>query len=98
MLELVAYQNSSNGAIATIGCTGLGYGSFDENFNPDTGCWLYPEFFRQYGEEGHIILGEVHSQAITSYINTFGQFNILDVKTVQEFTLFGDPSLRIGGY
>ncbi len=87
-----------SGAIATIGCTGLGPGSFNEEFVPDTGCWIFPEFFRQYGEEGHQILGDAHGQSITNYIATFGQSNMIDVKMVQEFALFGDPSLKIGGY
>lgn len=87
-----------SGAIATIGCTGLGPGSFNQEFVPDTGCWIFPEFFRQYGEEGHHVLGDAHGQSITSYLSTFGQSNMIDVKMVQEFTLFGDPSLKIGGY
>jgi hypothetical protein len=87
-----------SGAIATIGCTALGPGEFDQAFVPDTGCWIFPELFRQYGEEGHEILGDVFDQALTSYINTFGQENFIDAKMVQELALFGDPSLIIGGY
>jgi hypothetical protein len=86
------------GAIATIGCTALGPGEFDENFVPDTGCWIFPELFRQYGEQGHNILGDMFDQTLTSYINTFGQDNFIDAKMVQELALFGDPSLLIGGY
>jgi hypothetical protein len=85
------------GAIATIGCTGLGPGEFDEAFIPDTGCWIFPELFRQYGQEGHEILGDMHGHAITAYINTFGQTNMIDVKMVQQLALFGDPSMQIGG-
>ncbi|MBU0497722.1 MAG: peptidase C25, partial [Candidatus Thermoplasmatota archaeon] len=87
----------NRGAIATIGCTGLGPGEFDEAFIPDTGCWIFPELFRQYGQEGHTILGDMHGQTLTSYINTFGQVNMIDVKMVQELALFGDPSMQIGG-
>jgi hypothetical protein len=86
------------GAIATIGCTALGPGEFDENFVPDTGCWIFPELFRQYGEEKHEILGAVFDQTLTSYLNIFGQDNFIDAKMVQELALFGDPSLLIGGY
>ena len=85
------------GAIATIGCTGLGPGEFDEAFIPDTGCWIFPELFRQYGQEGHEILGDMHTHTLTSYINTFGQTNMIDVKMVQQLALFGDPSMQIGG-
>jgi hypothetical protein len=85
------------GAIATIGCTGLGYGSLTRDLVPDTGCWLFPEFFRQYGVAGQTVLGAVHGQALVSYLDTFGYDDIIDVKTVEEFALFGDPSLMIGG-
>ncbi len=88
----------NGGAIATIGCTALGPGSFDDAFVPDTGCWIFPEFFRQYGEVGHYVLGDAFARTITSYTSTFGQTNAIDVKMVQEIVLFGDPSLRIGGY
>jgi hypothetical protein len=84
------------GAIATIGCTGLGPGGFDESFFPYQGVWIFPELFRQYGQEGHHILGDMHGHTITSYINTFGKTYFIDVKMVQELALFGDPSLQIG--
>ncbi len=87
-----------SGAIATIGCTALGPGSFDQAFVPDTGCWIFPELFRQYGEQGHTVLGAAVGQTITSYLSTFGQSNAVDVQMVQELALFGDPSLKIGGY
>jgi len=86
------------GAIATIGCTALGPGGFDENFVPDTGCWIFPELFRQYGQEGHKILGVAYGQTISSYLSTFGITNSIDQEMIQEFVLFGDPSLQIGGY
>ncbi len=87
------------GAIATIGNTGLGYGTLGEDCTInglDGGLSL--DFFRQYGEEGHQILGETHSQALTYYIGTFDMEEDDHVKTVQQWVLLGDPSLMIGGY
>ena len=64
-------------------------------------------FFQAYQQqEGQQVLGDTWRQAITSYLDQFpidfGQqaFNdtALDAKTVQEWVLLGDPSLRIGGY
>ena len=89
---------SQGGAIATIGCSALGPGGFNADFVPDTGCWIFPEFFRQYGQQGHDILGVVYGQTIASYLSVFGRSNSIDQEMIQEFTLFGDPSLRIGGY
>ncbi|UCF13488.1 MAG: peptidase C25 [Thermoplasmatales archaeon] len=87
------------GAIASIGNTGLGYGTLGEDCTInglDGG--LSRDFFRQYGEEGHQILGETHSQTLTNYIGTFDMEEDDHVKTVQQWVLLGDPSLMIGGY
>lgn len=89
----------NSGAIASIGNTGYGYG------NPGEACiiggvdnWITTEFFRQYGTEDQEILGAAHSQTLTSYINEFGKGESGDVQTVQQWVLFGDPSLKMGGY
>ena len=37
-------------------------------------------------------------EAQIKFINTVSEEIIYDPLTVQEFTLFGDPSLKIGGY
>ncbi|MCK5260901.1 MAG: peptidase C25, partial [Thermoplasmatales archaeon] len=90
---------SRRGAIATIGNTGLGYGTLGEDCTInglDGGISL--EFFRQYGEEGRHILGEAYSQTLTYYIGTFDMGEDDHVKTVQQWVLLGDPSLMIGGY
>ena len=72
--------------------------------------WLEPHFFKIYNHDGIDILGQTHGQALTDYLNQFPidwntklgdretQMTIYDCKTVQEWVLFGDPSLKIGGY
>jgi hypothetical protein len=89
---------SQTGAIATMGNTGLGYGYLGDGCTLGLGGWISPEFFRQYGEEGHEILGEAYGQAITNYLTVIGGKQQHDAKTVQEWVLLGDPSLKIGGY
>jgi len=94
------------GSIATIGCTGLGYGYIGDYNNdsiPDCiqglGGWIDIEFFRVYGQEGKEILGEVHSTALANYVANFPVMkDNIDCKTVQEWVLLGDPTLKIGGY
>jgi hypothetical protein len=99
------------GSIATIGNTGLGYGTVGEHGDldgdgindPDCVEWLggYIErqFWKAYGEDGVDILGETWGQAVTEYLKTFpGMEEQADCKTVQEWILLGDPSLQIGGY
>ncbi|MBC7128354.1 MAG: hypothetical protein H5T45_01305 [Thermoplasmatales archaeon] len=94
------------GAIASIGCTGLGYGYVGDGNKdgiPDCiqglGGWIDIEFFRLYGQENKRILGEIHSTAIANYVANFPVMkDEIDCKTVQEWVLLGDPTLKIGGY
>jgi len=94
------------GAIGSIGCTGLGYGTIGDSDNdgiPD--CiqyllgWLETHFFKLYGQENVDVLGEMWGGAITGYANLFPPMeDKVDLKTIQEWVLLGDPSLKIGGY
>jgi len=104
----VLTRNMRGGAIATIGCTGLGYGKEDK-FNPELGGggdWINSLFFKEIGINNIDILGEAWGETINSYLDEFPidytqhAFNdtALDAKTVQEWVLLGDPSLKIGGY
>jgi len=64
------------------------------------------QFFYEYGMNGTEILGEVWGKAISNYLNEYpidwdtpaAWDYAIDAKTVQQWTLFGDPSLKIGGY
>jgi len=61
--------------------------------------WLELNFLQLYGEEHYDCLGENHGEAITGYLHRFfGDEAKMDVKMVQQWELFGDPSLKIGGY
>ena len=98
----------NGGSIATLGCTGLGYGGEDKQgpVKKGGGDLLDLLFFKGYGKENIHMLGEIWGKSISSYLNKFPidwsqrAFNdtALDAKTVQEWVLFGDPSLKIGGY
>jgi hypothetical protein len=94
-------RNPNGGAIASMGNTGLGYGvpHKDATIGGGDG-WITIEFFKQYGEEGFDILGETYSQTLTSYLNSFDMENLRagHPKTVQQWALLGDPTLKIGGY
>ncbi len=94
-------SNPHGGAIATIGNTGLGYGMPGKDLTIGGGDgWITIEFFKQYGTENQTILGKAHTQTIISYIHNF-DMNDLEAghpKTVQQWVLLGDPTLKIGGY
>ena len=94
------------GAIASIGSSGygcVGIGDWYSNGIPD--CiegfdgWFETQFFRLYNEENIDILGETYGQLIVDYVNTFPVYTYRwDGKVVETHVLFGDPSLKIGGY
>ena len=87
------------GAIASLGNTGLGYGTLGKECTVgglDGGICL--EFFRQYSEMGHEILGTAYCQTQTYYAQTFDMEEDDHIKSLQQWVLLGDPSLMIGGY
>ncbi len=88
------------GAIGSIGNSGLGYGYVGLGATEGLGGWLDPRHFDAYANQSIDILGEMHSQAITDYINIIGRVNIdqIDRKTIDVSILIGDPSLKLGGY
>lgn len=94
-------RNPHGGAIASLGNTGLGYGMPGKVLTIGGGDgWITIEFFKQYGAEHHEILGDAYAQTLISYIHTFDMTNLEEghPKTVQQWVLLGDPSLKIGGY
>ncbi len=96
----------NGGAIATIANTGLGtHGDGDQDLNGIVDYieildgWLELRFFELYGLENQNDLGLNHGHTLTEYLHKFlGDDSKMDVKMVQQWQLFGDPSLKIGGY
>ena len=91
------------GAIATLGYTGLSWLGCEIGHGGTN--WLELQFFREYAN-GTDIIGEIWKNAISQYLEEFpidwgtpaGETSSLDAKTVQEWILLGDPSLKMGGY
>jgi len=102
--KLTSLKNG--GAIATMAFAGLDWfaiGDYDEDGIPD--CNQYysgffnVNFFKNYGLNNYTILGQAYTATQIDYIQQHPPMNFnLDCKTVQELTLMGDPSLKIGGY
>ncbi len=100
----------NTGAIATMGNTGYGWGSEGDVCTIGTGDgWINTEFFRLYGEEEQHMLGMAYIGAISNYVTHHKTFELeywrhdygwdgIDEKTVEQWQLLGDPSLRMGGY
>ncbi len=88
-------QKSNGGGIASLGASGIAYGIPGY---PAAGVlgWMELQFFVYYRQDD--IIGNIWLKSLNGYINTFGKKHLEDVKTVEEWALFGDPTLKIGGY
>ena len=94
---------STGGSIATFGTTGLCW--YGVEYGGGGTDWLHVQFFREYAK-GTTILGQIWKNVTTEYIQNYpidweapaGGDSSIDAKTVQQWTLLGDPSLMIGGY
>ncbi len=104
-------RQKQGGAIATIGNTGTGYGKTgnsgdldgDGIDDPDCiegyGGYLETLFFKSIGVDHVEYLGDAWRNAISMYLMVYpGMKDQTDCKTVEQWVLLGDPSLKIGGY
>jgi hypothetical protein len=107
--ECIAWKlvkKNNGGAISVLTNTNICYGtSGDINGNgiPDDaesfGGKLAVDVLRLYGEEGIETLGEIHCRTVEDYVSDFPvSLNKYHCKSVIEWILIGDPSLKIGGY
>jgi hypothetical protein len=83
------------GAVASTGCTGYSWG--DDNYPATLSYKLDPNLFWQIGMNGATNLGQAHSKAIQKFLAE-EQIGQLEAYCLTEWELFGDPSLRFGGY
>jgi hypothetical protein len=100
------HEYTGGGSIATIANTALGthaMGDSDQNSKNDyleiLDGWMELRFLELYAKEHKEILGQNYGQTMTEYLHRFyGNNDEMDTKMVQQWQLFGDPSLKIGGY
>ena len=94
------------GSIATIGCTALGHTKEDKDSFKGGACELEVQFFKQYGKNNVDIIGDTWAKSVRWYIDSYPvdwnqqltNDSWIDIQIVQTWNLFGDPSLKIGGY
>jgi len=95
-------SKKNGGTIATIGTTGLCW--YSAEYDGGGTDFLNIQFFKEYKNDT-VIIGQIWKNAITKFLEVYpinwktpaGGNHSLDAKTVQEWTLIGDPSLIIGG-
>ncbi len=93
------------GSIATIGATAFSYESPDINLGYGGIEWLDRQFFAEYAVNHTHVLGDVWSAAVTAvhkacpidWNDTSANGAALVAKNLEQWVLFGDPSLKIGG-
>ena len=96
----------NGGSVATLGCSGLGMTKEDKDSFSGAGDYLEPSFFYQIGENNSEYLGDAWMNTLSMYLdkypidwNTPAAWDYaIDAKTVQQWVMLGDPSLKIGGY
>ena len=95
-----------NGAIGSIGSVGFGCvttGDYNHDGIPDciqgADGWLEIQFLSLYHDNHIDHLGMTYGQALGNYAHTFPvNTSYFDAKVLETHILFGDPSLKIGGY
>lgn len=88
-------KNQYGGGIASFGNSGLGWGSGGYETADRLGGAMALCGFRAYANQNSDTLGELWSNAVTSYLNDYWNDYSLDYKTVEEWQSFCDPSLSI---
>jgi len=94
------------GSIATLGCSALGYTKEDKDSFTGGMDEVELNFFTAYSDHGYTHLGDAWKASLQYYqadypINWSSSAvsdSWIDTKVMQSWVLFGDPSLKIGGY
>jgi hypothetical protein len=91
------------GAIATIGNTGLGYGvpgkdCLIEGLDGGICIQFFKNYSIDYNRDGYAILGDVYTSTLQAYHDNFDMDNLDHAKSLTQWAFLGDPSLRLGGY
>jgi hypothetical protein len=87
------------GAIASTGCTGLGLGPVNNISGVlQNSAALEANFFYEIGQDGATTLGAAHGGAIRKFVTENANVNVDEGFCIVEYQLFGDPSLRLGGF
>ncbi|RLF59842.1 MAG: hypothetical protein DRN27_01365 [Thermoplasmata archaeon] len=82
------------GAIASTGCTGYGFGGDGAVTRSSE---LEVDFFYMIGNQSVENLGNAHAASISKFISE-NSIKKIEMHCIAVYQLFGDPSLKLGGY
>ena len=85
--------NTNGGAIATFGCTGLGYSYTGSGVTQGLVGKLDLDTYKAYKTDHAVSFGEMWASALNRYIKP--SMTDGDYKSVEEWNAFGDPTLAI---
>lgn len=88
-------SNSGGGGIAAVGSSGLLYSYFGTGAPQGLAGGIGINMFRAYKDWGALTFGEIWNIGITKYI-FYHSMKDTDIKTMEQWTSFGDPTLAIG--
>ncbi|MFW3146860.1 MAG: C25 family cysteine peptidase [Thermoplasmatota archaeon] len=84
------------GAIATYGCTRVGYGSTGASYPFSVSGYMNSHITKAL-TDGYNRPGQMLARAVADYLTNLGTSGVNDYKTVTEYVLLGDPSATVGG-
>jgi uncharacterized membrane protein len=88
--------NPNGGSIISIGASRIGWGAFGPNhINSNSGYFNVHLYDKYYNGEGTV--GRIFDGSKVDYLDFVGINSYHDYMTLTEYTLFGDPSLSVGG-
>ena len=91
-------KEPNGGGIASLASTGIAYGIEGHSQIERWTGWIETHFYEYYRDtQTNYNLGKIWERTIREYLNRF-KTSDADYKTVEEWILFGDPSLTVGGY
>ncbi|MEM2388116.1 MAG: C25 family cysteine peptidase, partial [Candidatus Thermoplasmatota archaeon] len=90
-------DHQNGGGIASLAASGIGYGTFGTYSSKAFLGWMEVNFFNYY-KQGKKVIGDIWASSINGYISAIPKKEDADYKTIEEWMLFGDPTLRIGSY
>jgi len=87
-------SKKGGGGIAVFAASGISYGAHGTDIVKRTTGWMEVKSFEELMDTK--ILGQVWSNSVTDYYNTFKlELDLYDWKTLLEWSMFGDPTLVI---
>ncbi|WP_455392965.1 C25 family cysteine peptidase [[Eubacterium] cellulosolvens] len=92
----IVMLNPNGGSIISIGSSRIGWGAFGTDHIKRRSGYFNVHLYEMYNN-GEGTVGRIFMGSKISYLDNVGVNDYMDYMTLTEYTLFGDPSLSVGG-